>query len=247
LRFLNGLKRIFLTILTVLFFCLPLIVAAQKHTKPLNLPKLDRRPIHFGFHLGLNTMTFGLRPVGDPAKVDTVYSMEVTPQNGFTMGILGNFRLHDLINVRILPTLSFGQRTVTYTVKGIYDTAFYNIKKPVESTYLELPVILRFKSARLNNYRVYLDTGMKYGFDLSSKAGTDDKGESLLKIKRHDVSFELGVGLDVYLQYFKFSPSLRCSWGIPNIHYRENHMFSAPLDRIYSRMVLVTFYFEGSL
>ncbi|MCX7649034.1 MAG: PorT family protein [Flavobacteriales bacterium] len=223
---------------------------AQRFTKPLNLPKLDRKPIHFGFLLGANAMPMGIRPVANPGMVDSVYRIELRPQGGFTMGLLGNVKIHEFINFRFLPSLSFGSRKFIYSIREtISDTsvAYYDVQKSVESTYLELPLLLRFKSARLNNVRVYVDTGIKYSFDLSSKAGTDDKGGNLLKLRRHDLSYDLGVGLDFYLQYFKFSPSLRVSWGFLNVKYPENHMYSSSIERLYSRMVLLTFYFEGSL
>lgn len=192
----------------------------------------------------------GIRPVANPGMVDSVYRIELRPQGGFTMGLLGNVKIHEFINFRFLPSLSFGSRKFIYSIREtISDTsvAYYDVQKSVESTYLELPLLLRFKSARLNNVRVYVDTGIKYSFDLSSKAGTDDKGGNLLKLRRHDLSYDLGVGLDFYLQYFKFSPSLRVSWGFLNVKYPENHMYSSSLERLYSRMVLLTIYFEGSL
>lgn len=195
-------------------------------------------------------MPMGIRPVANPGMVDSVYRIELRPQGGFTMGLLGNVKIHEFINFRFLPSLSFGSRKFIYSIREtISDTsvAYYDVQKSVESTYLELPLLLRFKSARLNNVRVYVDTGIKYSFDLSSKAGTDDKGGNLLKLRRHDLSYDLGVGLDFYLQYFKFSPSLRVSWGFLNVKYPENHMYSSSLERLYSRMVLLTIYFEGSL
>lgn len=222
---------------------------AQRFTKPLNLPKLDRKTIYFGFHLGVNTMPMGIRPVANPGMVDSVYRIELQNQGGFTMGLLGNLKIHEYINFRFLPSLSFGSRKFRYTIRQTVDTTslIYDVHKGVESTYLEMPLILRFKSARLNNVRVFVDTGVKYSFDLSSKAGTDDKGGNLLKLRRNDLSYELGWGINFYLQYFKFSPSLRVSWGFLNVKYPEKHMYSASIERLYSRMLLLTFYFEGSL
>ena len=227
----------------------PQVLSSQRFTKPLNLPKLDRKNIHFGFLLGANSMPMGIRPVANPGMVDSVYRIELQPQGGFTMGLLGNVKIIEYINFRFLPSLSFGSRRFQYTIRETLDTGFviYNVEKNLESTYLELPLLFRFKSARLNNVRVYIDTGAKYSFDLSSKAGTDDKGGNLLKLRRHDLSYDLGVGVDFYLQYFKFSPSVRVSWGFLNVRYPENHMFSSSIERLYSRMILLTFYFEGSL
>lgn len=228
--------------------CLLLTTAhAQIYTKPLALPKLDRKTIYFGFHIGINTMNLGVRPAANPATVDSVYAVETKAQSGFTLGILANLRIVDILSLRFSPGLSFGQRTLNYTMKGVNDTAFYNVAKPVESTILEFPLTLRLKSARLNDFRIFAEAGVKYTFDLASKQGIDDGGQSLVKIKKSDIAFEVGTGLDIYLRYFKFTPSMRVSWGIPNTLIREDHAYSASLDKMYTRMLLFTFYFEGSL
>ena len=225
---------------------LTLATSAQIMTKPLALPKLDRKTIYFGFHIGVNSMNLGVRPADKPT-VDSVYAIETKAQGGFTLGILANLRIVDILSLRFTPGLSFGQRTLNYTMKGVHDTAFYNVAKPVESTILEFPVTLRLKSARLNDFRVFAEAGVKYTFDLASKANINDGGQSLVKIKKHDIAFEMGTGLDIYLRYFKFTPSVRVSWGIPNTLVREDHTYSASIKKMYTRMLLFTFYFEGSL
>lgn len=229
-------------------FLLPFgAVQAQIMTKPLALPKLDRKTIYFGFHIGMNSMNLGVRPADNPSVVDSVYAIETKAQSGFTLGILANLRIVDILALRFSPGLSFGQRTLNYTMRGVHDTAFYNVSKPVESTMLEFPFALRLKSARLNDFRFFVDAGVKYTYDLASKQGIDDKGQSLVKIKKHDLSFEMGTGIDIYLRYFKFTPSFKVSWGIPNAHVREDHAYSASINRMYTRMLLFTFFFEGSL
>lgn len=229
------------------FMLLAVTAGAQIYTKPLALPKLDRKTIYFGFHIGLNNMNLGVRPAADPAKVDSVYAIETKAQSGFTLGIMANLRITDILALRFSPGLSFGQRTLNYTMKGIHDTAFYNVAKPVESTMLEFPLSLRLKSARLNDFRVYVEAGVKYTYDLASKQGIDDKGQTLVKVKKNDVAFEMGTGLDIYLRYFKFTPSFKVSWGVPNTLVREGHAYSNSIDRMYTRMMLFTFFFEGSL
>lgn len=192
-------------------------------------------------------MNLGVRPADNPSTVDSVYAIETKAQSGFTLGIMANLRIVDILALRFSPGLSFGQRTLNYTMKGVHDTAFYNVAKPVESTMLEFPISLRLKSARLNDFRFYAEAGVKYTYDLASKEGIDDKGQSLVKIKKHDIAFEVGTGLDIYLRYFKLTPSFKVSWGIPNTLVREDQTYSASMNKMYTRMLLFTFYFEGSL
>lgn len=222
-------------------------IHAQIQTKPWTLAKLDRKVVYFGFHIGFNTMNLGLRPQGNPAMLDSIYKIESKGGSGFSMGILANLRLHEYLALRAVPSISFGGRTLLFTEKFHNDQNFRVVKKNVESTYLELPILLRLKSARLNDVRLYIETGFKYSYDLSSKAGTDDSGENLVKLRKHNYSFELGTGIDIYLKYFKFTPSVRVGWGVNNALYRENHIYSAALDKMYARTILFAFYFEGSL
>lgn len=216
-------------------------------TKPLALPKLDRKPLHFGFHVGMNSMNLGVRPAANPSIVDSVYAIETKAQSGFSLGLMANLRIVDILALRFSPGLSFGQRTLNYTMRGVNDTAFYNVPKVVESTLLEFPFSLRLKSARLNDFRIYMEAGLKYTFDLASKERIDDGGQSLVKVRRHDVAFELGTGVDIYLRYFKFTPALKVSWGLPNTLVPGDHTYTNSLNRLYTRMVMVSFFFEGSL
>lgn len=220
---------------------------AQIQTRPWTLAKLDRKQIYFGFHIGFNTMNLGIRPKGDPAALGSIYAIESKAGSGFSMGVLTNVRLHEYVAFRFIPSFSFGGRTLIYTEKDPGETKFRTVQKPVESTLLEFPVLFRLKSARLNDVRFYLETGFKYSFDIASKAGTDDGGDNLVKLKKHQFSYELGTGLDIYLKYFKFTPSVRVGWGVNNILYNEGHMYSSALNRMYSRTILFAFYFEGSL
>ncbi len=239
--------KTYILLFATILLALSGMLHGQIQTKPWTLAKLDRKTIYFGFHIGFNTMNLGLRPVGNPALLDSIYKIESKGGSGFSMGVLANVRLHEYLAVRFIPSISFGGRTLLYTEKFSNDTLFRTTKKNIESTYLEFPVLFRLKSARLNDVRLYLETGFKYSFDLSSKAGTDDNGDNLVKLRKHNVSFELGTGIDIYLKYFKFTPSVRVGWGINNALYPENHIYSAALDKIYTRSILFAFYFEGSL
>lgn len=223
------------------------VARGQIQTRPWTLAKLDRKTIYFGFHIGFNTMNLGLRPKGDPAALGSIYSIESKAGSGFSMGVLTNIRLHEYVAFRFIPSLSFGGRTLIYTEKEPNETKFRTTKKTVESTLLEFPFLLRLKSARLNDVRFYIETGFKYSFDLSSKAGTDDGGDNLVKLRKNQFSYELGTGIDFYLKYFKFTPSVRVGWGVHDALYHENHMYSSALDRVYTRTILFAFYFEGSL
>ena len=156
-----------LLLFTSLFF--PFSVNAQMDNEPVNLPKYDKQDIHFGFALGINSSRFVINRKGDLKIRDSIYSVESDPISGFNLGILSNLRIGDFFDLRFIPTLSFCQRNLKYNF--IFSNASESfVIKNIESTYLEFPFDLKFKSKRIDNYRIYVLAGFKYQIDMVSQA-----------------------------------------------------------------------------
>lgn len=212
--------------------------------KVLNLPKYDKQTIHFGFLLGVNSLSFTPRPVEDIRSLDSL--MIVQPQSalGFGIGIVSNLHLGDNFDLRFLPTLSFGERVLNYTIALPSQDSIFTRPKRVESTLLEFPLLLKFKSARLNNARAYVIGGIKPVIDLASQDKVDDKGEKILKLKRNDINYEIGFGLDLYSQYFKFTPEIKMAYGLSNLLVREGNIYTDGLSSVHSKAFYISFTFE---
>ncbi len=225
------------------FLLLPFFASAQMDNEPRNLPKYDKQRLHFGFTLGLNSSSFVVDRVGDLKIRDTIYSVESEPVSGLNLGIISNLALGDFFDVRFIPTLAFGQRNLKYHF--IYsDTTEANTPKKIESTYLEFPVMLKFKSARRNNYRVYVLAGMKYAIDMVSQAKVKNKDKDIIKLARKDYGYEIGLGFDFYMPYFKFSPEIKMYNGMRNLLIKENTQYSNPIDALYAKTFVISFLFE---
>lgn len=211
-----------------------------------NLPTYDKQIIHFGFILGINSYNFVARPIRDYRLVDSLMIMEPNPSPGFTLGIVSNLHLGDNFDIRFLPQLTFAERSLVYDIRTTKngETTIKQFDKKVESTLLEFPLLVKFKSARVNNGRAYLIGGAKYAVDLASQKDVNDKGEKLIKLNRNDVLFELGFGFDFYLQYFKFSPEIKMSYGLNDLLVREGNIFTDPVQRLTSKAFHFSFYFE---
>lgn len=223
-------------------------VQAQRK-KILNLPNYDRQTIHFGFILGVNSLNFIPHPIADLRSIDSVRSITPKSGMGFSLGIVSNLHMTQYFDLRFIPTLSFGERSLMYTINynnfpGAQGDSIIRKKKTTESTLLEFPILLKYKSARHGNFRTYVIGGIKPIIDLASQDKVDDKGEKRLKLKKNDLNYEIGVGFDFYSQYFKFTPEFKLSYGLKNILVQENSVYTAPLDRLTSRAWYISFTFE---
>ena len=213
---------------------------AQRHTVPLNLPNYDRKPVHFGFLLGVNSMDFKIIPRA--VQADTLFILRSQEQKGFNLGIVSNFRLGKNTDLRFLPTLSFAERDINYTIE--IDGELEEIKKDIESTFIEFPVNFKFKSNRYNNGRAYVLTGIKYNIDLASQKDIDDEGQELIKLKKNDLMYEVGFGVDFYLEYFKFSPELKATFGLVDMLVHDESIYSNSIQKMLTRGFTVTLTFE---
>ncbi len=217
---------------------------AQRTRMPNN-PNYDLKPYHFGFLLGLNNMDFTLKNVQElNTSIDTLYGIEPSPKLGFNVGILANLRLGEYFDLRFTPTLSFGERNINYFIK-FNNTVFSEVNKKIESTYLEFPLELKYKSKRLINSRAYLIGGAKYILDLASQAKKKEENEEIIvKLRRDDIMLSLGVGFDFYLTYFKFATELKMSWGMKNLLIYENNVYTDGIERLRNKMLQISFTFE---
>ena len=119
------------------------------------------------------------------------------------------------------------------------------VTKKVESVIMSFPFQLKFQSDRIGNFRVYAMGGFKADIDMASNARAK-KAEELVKIQKYDFGPEFGVGFNFFFPSFIFSPEIKISNGLRNIHARdENLRFSSMFDKIQSRMIVFSIHLEG--
>lgn len=209
-----------------------------------NLETFLWRPYYFGFVLGFNSMNFVVHPEHSTYPHDSLYTLGSYPDYGFQIGILANKRLRHHLHLRLATVLAFGERHLDYTV--IHADSFYVKTKSIESTFIEFPLSFKYTSRRLNNFSAYILGGAKFGIDLASQAGKTEQTEDLIvKLRPHDFSFELGVGFDFYLPFFKFGIELKRSFGVNDLLVRENNLFTNDIQKINSKIYQLSFTFEG--
>mgnify|MGYP001460657827 FL=1 len=214
----------------------------QRHKKPQNLPRYDFKKIHFGFTLGINSLNFNINKNKKFLDNDTLLSTLSQDQKGFNLGIVSNLRLGRYTDLRFIPTLVFGERILNYQFN---ETSNLNLNdKRIESTLLDFPISLKYKSERYNNFRTYVMCGIKYSLDIASQSEIDDEGQELVKLNNHDLMLEGGFGIDFYLQYFKFSPQIKISHGIINILSKDNTLYTQTLNNLKTSSWMLSFTFE---
>ncbi len=232
------------TIFTVLFCFLFFGIAFSQRPKPHNLPKLDQQAAHFGYSLGLNTMDFVIRPSADFLyNMDTVYAVEINRYVGFNINMISNLRITDYFNFRFMPGLIFGQRNLDYKIKRA--DGFRRHTMMIESTFIDFPLLFKYKSQRVNNFRPYIIGGGAFRIDLAAQRRVKSEERPKIRLKNMDAYYEIGIGTDFFLEYFMFAIELKASWGIFNNVVYDNSQFTTYYEKLNSRMVILSFHFEG--
>jgi len=228
-----------------LFGCIALSQPAFAQHKDLNMYDHDSKPYYFGITLGTNLARF--HPEMHPRFLqnDSVYVAEPVNSGGITLGLLATGRLSNRFQLRFNPQLMFIERNIYYKLKHPDFDGNTEVTKKVESVTVAFPIQIKFQSDRIDNFRVYMMTGVKGEIDLASNARAK-RAEELLKINKYDYGVELGLGFNFYFPSFILSPEIKVSNGFNNIHSRdENLKFSSVFDKIFSRMIVFSIHIEG--
>lgn len=239
------------------FLLLLLVVSATlqaQKERPRYLPAFDHKLIHFGFTVGFNMMDVGLARNYDAENF--IYADLSHPLPGFQVSIVSDLRLGDNWNLRFLPGISFGSRELDYYE---YDEVAQQMGERVQlkdadnpvaigPSFLDFPLLFKYRSERVNNYRPYLIGGINFRYDMSAKRQFDVESNEYVKFKPADFYLEFGFGVDTYLRFFKFAPELKVAVGLTNIltdDYREPYpQFVSSIDRATSYIVMLNFHFE---
>ena len=232
-------KQIIIIIITFLVF-------SHISYSQWNLEDHDNKPYYFGITLGVNLARFQTDLHPHFLQSDTVLVAELANAGGFALGLAVTGRLSNRFEARFNPQLMFTERHLSYQLK--YPDAMDGgptVTKKIESVIISFPVQVKFNSDRIGNFRVYMLGGVKGDVDLASNARAR-KAEQLVKINKYDYGFELGLGFNFYFPSFIFSPEVKISNGLSNLHSRdENLKYSSALDRILSRMIVFSIHLEG--
>ena len=206
-----------------------------------NNPNYDERRLSYGFLIGLHTTTYQIKYsdkfVSTTQPDDTVYAVVPAWSPGFSLGFIVNCRIADFFDLRTTPKFAFYEHRLNYNFNKTSN------EQVIETVMVEIPLLLKYKSERRGNVRMYMIGGVKPGFEASGKnrIENDKKG---IDVKGSNLSIEAGFGFDLYYPLFKFSPELRYSRGISNILDTKTGTYGQALSRVNTNTITVYFLFQ---
>ena len=208
----------------------------------MNRPYVDDKLFHFGFQLGLNFASFGVTdselPIYNEISGETeIYHARVSSvMPGFHVGFVSDLRLCRYLNLRFCPGLQFSSRTLSYKTESgnpvVGTPGKTGSTVDVLSIPVYLPLYLKWSAAREGNFRPYVIAGGGVSFNVSR-----DRDKPVL-LNLMDYFCEVGFGVDLYFQWFKFCPEITYRIGFADqLCPADQRMEIAPQDMFYSNAI----------
>lgn len=239
-------RSVTMKFLSICFILISFASWSQRE-KPMNYRRFDEKTFHFGFMLGANSSDFTLYQVPKAYEQFGVKSVSNVSQPGGQVGPVVTMSLGTpIVRMRFIPTLSFQERIIRYQFEDdTYVGTEFNDER-VQSTNLDFPLMLQFRTLRVNNFAAYALGGFQYSLDLQSQEDASQTFfDPFIKIKRNDWQGQVGAGVEFFATYFKFGMELKYSHGIGNVFIQDGTTVSKPIDRLYNRVWWFSLIFEG--
>ena len=231
----------------ILIYILSINIArSQLFTKEKlsNNENFDKAKISWGYYLGINSYDFNFDYQQDLSDV------QVEKTTGFNVGLIANLRINDFFDLRFEPGLIMSNRNLSYNPNDFGDSEFLeNIHlREVKSTYIHFPLLLKISTKRLNNFKPFVTTGVSTAINLSSnEKNLADNSSGQFRTKKNMFFYELGFGIDLYLEWFKFTPSIRGVFAISDELIRDDDPLSpwtGNINFMKTSGVLINFTFQ---
>ena len=233
-------KYFFFTILLLFFYSNSFSQTQGKKVE--NLQNFDKQKIHFGYFIGFNQYNFKI-----DYKKNPNYTTQVEEELGLNIGLVGDIRLGEYLNLRFEPGLQTNKSALKFNERSNF-TQNSDTLRSIKSTFIHLPLLLKFSSKKINNFRPYLIGGISTSFNLSSNENSpEDNKNNVFRLKSNTLYYELGFGIDFYLQYFKFSPSIRGLFSVTNELVPDNDLespWTGNIDKLSTRGIFINLTFH---
>jgi len=173
---------------------------------PLNIQNEDKKFVNFGYYLGFNQYDFQFEYENDIGR-----DVLVRKTFGFNVGVLGEMRLNEFVDLRFEPGLLYTQRDLGFPGFSEERDAI----REVRSTYIRFPLLLKISPRRLNNFKPFIIGGVYTAINLGANADSlEDNSSGEFRMEKSVYGYELGFGIDFYTEFFKFTPSIRGAFAL---------------------------------
>lgn len=215
----------------------------------LNMQDWDKQRVHWGYFLGFNSYDFKFNYDEKYLEQHQRNEIQVSSNIGFNVGLVGNLRIIEYLDLRFEPGLYYSKRNLFYpSIAEAFPKLPGLANREVNSTYIHFPLLLKFSALRTGNVRPYLVGGFSYSLNLSSNhKAKDDNYEGTFRMNQWTSNYEIGFGIDIYFQYFKFSPSIRGVFGLKDELIRDNRsdsQWTGHIESMRTRGVFINFTFH---
>lgn len=230
--------KIRLTIIAITLF-LGFTGYAQFNENPvMNKETIDEPLLNYGYFLGFNQFGFQFDYKENTREILVQKSI------GFNVGLIGEMRINKFLDLRFEPGLFYTQRTLGFP--GFNNEA--DAIRETKSTYIKFPLLIKAGTLRIGNWKPYIIGGVAASINLgSNEKNLDDNSNGNFRMKKNTYYYELGFGIDFYLPYFKFSPSIRGVFAISDeivFDNNPNSPWTGNINSMKTRGLFINFTFE---
>ena len=209
-----------------------------------NNQNFDKALFSYGYYLGFNNYDFNFDYLTD------IQDIQIIKNTGFNVGLIGNLRINDYIDIRLEPGLVMSKRILNYNAYFFDGLPFEerDLTRDVQSTYIHIPLLVKFSTKRVNNIKPFIVGGFSTALNLSSKQDSpEDNSNGKFRLTKTNLFYELGFGIDIYLTWFKFTPSIRGVFSMKNELVKDfdpESPWTSQLSQMQTRGVFVDFTFQ---
>lgn len=203
--------------------------------------QIDNNTLTWGYFLGFNSYDFKF------TYNNSADAIQLKPSTGFNVGLVGDIKLNNYMNLRLEPGIFFSTRNLEYPESsGLIDPL--DQLREIKSSYVHVPLLLKFGTKRINNFKPFIVGGFSTSINLSSnEKNPDDNLNGQFRMKRNTYYYEVGFGVDFYLYYFKFTPSIRGVFALNDELVRDidpNSPWTSNIQTMKSRGIFINFTFQ---
>jgi len=229
----------------IVFFFTTLTSGYGQDYRSENLKIEDKKLLRFGYYIGINSV--GAKMEYHPTATGQPFRIQVTQKPSFDVGLLADFRINEFLNIRFHPGVAFVERDILFPFSK---TSFSKplLERNLKSNYVRLPIGIKLNTRRIRNARPYIMGSLSYNMNITSEENNSEDNESgTFRMKSNMYAWEFAIGSDIYLPFFKFSPSVHGVFALNDEFVPDedpNSPFTKNIKSMKTRGVFLRFTFE---